>query len=91
MQLLATQVMEILPTQQLACRRIGEQAIERLSGSIGLTLGHVFLHVEHAGEHQVADLLDHGQRVGDAARPELFPELVDIVADFAGKHFRYFS
>jgi len=85
-QLLATHVAEVLPAQQLAFRGIGEQTGEGLAGAVGFALGHVFLHVEHAGEHQVTDLLDHSQRVGDAARPEFFPELVDIVADFAGEH-----
>ncbi|MCY1432509.1 hypothetical protein D9M71_485090 [compost metagenome] len=85
-QLLAAHVVEVLPAQPLAFRGIGEQAVECFAGAVGFALGHVFLHVEHAGEHQVADLLDHGQRVGDAASPEFFPELVDIVADFAGEH-----
>ncbi|SST08196.1 Uncharacterised protein [Acinetobacter baumannii] len=90
-QLLAAHVAEVLPTQQLAFRGIGEQAVEGLAGTVGFALSHVFLHVEHAGKHQVADLLDYGQRVGDAAGPEFFPELVDIVANFSGEHSRYFS
>ncbi len=85
-QLLAAHVAEVLPAQQLAFRGIGEEAVEGLAGAVGFALGHVFLHVEHAGEHQVADLLDHSQRVGDAASPEFFPEFVDVVADFAGEH-----
>ena len=34
--------------------------------------------VEQPREHQERDLLDDRQRVGDAAGPELFPELVDV-------------
>ncbi|MNG06174.1 hypothetical protein D3C84_894010 [compost metagenome] len=85
-QLLAAHVAKVFPTQQLAFRRLREQAVEGFAGAAGFALGHIFLHVEHAGEHQVADLLDHSQRVGDAASPEFFPELVDSVADFAGEH-----
>ncbi len=33
--------------------------------------------IEQPGEHQEGNLLDDGQRVGDPARPELLPELVD--------------
>jgi hypothetical protein len=35
-------------------------------------------HVEQAREHQERDLLDDRERVGDAAGPELGPELVDV-------------
>src|SRR5690554_475516 len=86
-QLLAAHVAEVLPAQQLAIRGIGEQPVEGLAGAVGLALGDVFLHVEHAGEHQVADLFDHGQRVGDAAGPEFFPEFVYVVTDFASEHW----
>lgn len=82
-QLPAAHVFEVLPAQQLAVRRVGEQAVEILFGTGGFALGNVFLHIEHAGEHQVADLLDHGEGVGDTASPEFFPEFVDIVTDWA--------
>ncbi|MNO92433.1 hypothetical protein D3C76_840080 [compost metagenome] len=85
-QFLPAHVAKVLPAQQLAFWRIGEQAVEGFAGAVGFALGHVFLHVEHTGEHQVADLFDHSQRVGDTASPEFFPEFVDIVADFAGEH-----
>ena len=42
--------------------------------------------VEPADEEQIGDLLDDLQRVGNAARPERVPELVDLVAQFAGQH-----
>jgi hypothetical protein len=42
--------------------------------------------VQAADEQQVGDLLDHLQRVGDAAGPEGIPDLVDLVLDVAGDH-----
>ena len=42
--------------------------------------------VEPLDEEQVGDLLDHFQRVGDAAGPEGIPDVVDLAADFAGEH-----
>ena len=42
--------------------------------------------VEAAQKQQVGDLLDDFQRVGDAARPEGVPDLVDFVAQFTGQH-----
>ena len=60
--------------------------LEGPAGAVGFALGDIFLHVEHAGEHQVADLLDHGQRVSDAAGPEFFPEFVDFAFELACDH-----
>ena len=37
-------------------------------------------------EHQVSDLLNNGQRIGQPAGPEGLPERVDLVFQFAGDH-----
>ena len=50
-----------------------------------------FLHVEQAAVHEEGDLLDDGERVGDAASPEFGPEAVDTVLKFAGDHVRFVS
>ena len=42
--------------------------------------------VEAAQEEQIGDLLHHLQRVGDAARPEGVPDLVDLAADFTADY-----
>jgi hypothetical protein len=42
--------------------------------------------VEPALEQQVGDLLDHLDRVGDAAGPKGVPEGIDLVAEFACEH-----
>jgi hypothetical protein len=46
-----------------------------------------FLHlIEALDEDEIGDLLDHLQRIGDAARPEIIPDRVDLVAQFTGEH-----
>ena len=45
-----------------------------------------FRDIEQPGEHEVADLLDDGYRVGDAAGVELQPEGVDLVFEAVGNH-----
>ncbi len=40
--------------------------------------------VEAADEEEVGDLLDHLDGIGDAARPEAVPDLVDLTADVPG-------
>src|SRR5439155_15451372 len=54
------------------------------------TVGHVPLEreqvVEAPDEEQVSDLLDHFERVRDAAGPEGVPDAVNLVLDVAGDH-----
>src|SRR4051794_34504061 len=42
--------------------------------------------VEQTCEHQVGNLLDDSERVCDAARPEFFPELVDLAFELSRNH-----
>jgi len=42
--------------------------------------------VQALGEQQIGDLLDHRQRMGNAARPERVPDLIDLILDGAGYH-----
>lgn len=42
--------------------------------------------VQVVDEHEVGDLLDDGQRVGQPIGPEGLPERVDLVFQFAGAH-----
>ena len=53
---------------------------------VGLVLLERLQVVEPADEEQVGDLLDHLQRVGDAAGPEGIPDLVDLATNFVGEH-----
>jgi hypothetical protein len=40
-------------------------------------------------EKQIGDLLNDFERVRDAARPERVPDLINLTANFTGKH-RFF-
>jgi len=42
--------------------------------------------VQAAKEEQVGDLLDHLQRVADAARPEGIPDAVDLALELPSDH-----
>ena len=57
----------------------------------GLTGPEVVRLVQIVDEHEIGHLLHHVQRVGDAARPEDFPEVIDFVFQFAGYHDNSFS
>jgi hypothetical protein len=77
--LLAGQLLQARPPQVLLVGR--EHRPPRLLGAGRQLLVAGLVHVEQAGEHEERDLLDHGQRVGDAAGPELGPQLVDVTSD----------
>jgi hypothetical protein len=42
--------------------------------------------IEQAGEHQEGNLFDDGQRIGNSAGSEFFPEFIDAQAERAGDH-----
>ena len=63
------------PAQQL--RPIAQHCIKAPEDWEGMGL------VEAAHEQQVGDLLDHLERIGDAARPEGIPHIVDLGSQFA--------
>ena len=61
-------------------RSIGLPSVVALFSSSVLQL------VEALDEEQVGDLLDDLERIGDPARPEVVPDAVDLVAQFACQH-----
>jgi hypothetical protein len=66
---------------------VGENApLDRLAECGGLALLQLLHLIEALDEDQVGDLLDHLQRVGEPARPEVVPDAVDLVAQFACQH-----
>ena len=66
--------------------RIGEDPFERLLGASGLLLVPHLGDVQQAQEHQVGDLLDHRQGIGDTARVEFEPQAIDLAAKCSGNH-----
>ena len=66
---------------------LGEDApLDRLAERGGLALLQLLHLVKALDEDQVGDLLDHLQRIGEPARPEVVPDAVDLVAQFACQH-----
>lgn len=60
--------------------------LHRLLFPVGLQFLGNFLFVQSLEKEKVGNLLNDFERVGDAARPESIPDLIDLTANFAGKH-----
>jgi hypothetical protein len=56
--------------------------LDRRAERGGLALLQLLHVVETSDEDQIGDLLDHLERVGQTARPEVVPDAVDLVAQF---------
>ena len=55
-----------------------------LTEGVGLSFFGLLHVVEALGKQQVGDLLNDRQRVGDTARPEGVPDLIDLITDLTG-------
>jgi len=91
-------VLELAPAQAALCNRVLLGLFLRavlgwyplpfefggvgLAGPIGIGLLLLVQLVEPFHEQQVGDLLNGGERIGDAAGPEFVPELVDLAFEF---------
>ena len=75
---------ELRPTQALLVVR--EAPLERLARPLQAVLVARLVDIEQAREHEERDLFDHGQRVGDAALPELRPERINAALKFTRNH-----
>jgi hypothetical protein len=60
--------------------------LDRLAERGGLALLQLLHLVEALDEDQVGDLLDDLERIGQASRPEVVPDAVDLVAQFSRQH-----
>ena len=74
----------VLPAQVLLVR--AKILVRRFAGAAGQLLEAGFVDVQQPGEHQEGNLLDNGERVGDAAGPEFRPQTVDIILELIGDH-----
>ena len=71
---------------------LGEDAaLHRATGAVRLAFFERVEIVKALDEEQIRELLHHFKRVGDPSRPEVVPDLVDLVACFSGKHVVAFS
>ena len=83
------QVLVGLAALVLALRE--DAPLHRLAERGGLALLQLLHLVEALDEDQVGDLLDHLERIGEPARPEVVPDAVDLVAQFTRQHSRLAS
>ena len=80
-------ILEARPAQVLVVRLLGvgarrvDAALNGLAQADGLVLFQGVQVVEPALEQQVSDVLDHFDRVGDAAKSEGIPDGVDLAAE----------
>ena len=86
-QLLQNRVaVEKLDISEIGANLTEEPLRHRLLFAIGLQFLGNFLFVQSLEKKKVGDLLKNLERVGDTARPESIPDLIDLTANFAGKH-----
>src|SRR5581483_4102785 len=77
----------ILKRTLLAVLTLGEEPLlHRLLFPIGLQFLRNFLLVQPLEKEKVGNLLNDFERIRDAARPKSIPDLIDLTANFAGKH-----
>lgn len=79
-------VLELAPPHGLPSGRLGEDLVHFLPGHVLKFLRFQLFFVQRADEHQIGQLLDDGQGVRDAARPDVRPDFVDFVFNDACDH-----
>ena len=79
-------VLELAPAHGLAHRGLGENLVQLLAGCIFKFLGFQFLFVQRTDKHQIGQLLDDCQGVGDASRPNVRPDFIYFIFDVSGNH-----
>ena len=82
--LVGTQMAELRPAEFLFISI--EPTLELDTAALQAVFVAGLIHVEQAHEYQEGDLLDHRQRIGDATGPELGPEGINLLFQFAGYH-----
>ena len=84
--LAAVAVFEFAPAHRLTFVIKRKDVRQCFAGEVFHLLDFGLFFIERADEHEVCELFDDGQRVCDAARPDICPDLVDLVFDLACYH-----
>lgn len=79
-------MLEAAPAHCLPRGGSGEDLGDAAPGGVLESLRLQLLFVQRADEHQIGQLLDHRERIGDAACPEIRPDFVHFVFDCTGNH-----
>src|SRR5699024_12242646 len=78
-----------LPPAQVLLAGQEHRILDGAAGHARLPLGEHLQIVEPADEQQVGDLLDHLDRIADAAGPEGVPDAVDPALQLTSDHTRH--
>ena len=72
-------VFEFAPTHGLPHRRLRKNLAHVLAGHVLEFLRFQLLFVQRADEHEIGQLLDDGEGVGDTARPDVRPDFIYFI------------
>ena len=79
-------VFELTPTHGLPRFALRENFQQLLSGHMLKAFGFQFLFVQTPNEHQVSQLFNNSQRVGNATCPNICPDFIYFILDRSGNH-----
>ena len=79
-------VFEFAPAHGLPKGRRREYLAHGLAAQILQALDLQLLLIQRTNKHEIGELLDDGQRVGDAASPNIRLNFIDFVFDDSGNH-----
>ena len=81
-------MLEFAPAHALPQGRGRENLVHFLAGHVFKFFGFQLFLVQGADKHQIGELLDHRQGIGDAARPDVRPDFVYFIFNRTGYHAR---
>ena len=81
-------MLEFAPAHGLSQGRGRENLVHFLAGHVFKLFGFQLFLVQGADEHQIGELLDHRQGIGDASRPDVRPDFVHFIFNRTGDHAR---
>ena len=79
-------IFEFTPPHGLTNSRLWENFRHFLAGHILKGFSLLLFFIQGADEHQISQLLDDRQGIGDAARPDVRPDFIDFIFDCACNH-----
>ena len=79
-------VLELAPAHGLSDRGLREDFLHLLAAHLFKRFGFQLFFVERADEHQIGQLFDDRQGIGNAARPDVRPDFIYFIFDGARNH-----
>ena len=79
-------ILELAPPHGLACRTGREDVLHLLARHALKLFGGKLLFVQRPDEHEIGQLLNDGQRIRDAARPDVRPDFIHLIFNGSCNH-----